>query len=82
MGSRFTCVKLAVLEKLVKRGEIKPEDRTVVISTAHGLKFTDFKVDYHESKLDGLSSDFANPPTYLSADASAVKQEIMRRLEL
>ncbi|MGB5974632.1 MAG: threonine synthase, partial [Nodosilinea sp.] len=51
----FTCphtgVALAVLKKLVNRGLIKPSDRTVVISTAHGLKFTDFKVKYHESAL-------------------------------
>ncbi|MEM7783408.1 MAG: threonine synthase [Planctomycetota bacterium] len=82
----FTCphtgVALAVLEKLVKRGEIKPDDRTVIISTAHGLKFTDFKVGYHESKLDGITSQFANPPVYLDASAKAVKEEIKKRLQL
>jgi threonine synthase len=40
----FTCphtgVALAVLKKLINRGLIKASDRTVVISTAHGLKFT------------------------------------------
>ncbi|HYW88581.1 MAG TPA: threonine synthase, partial [Chloroflexota bacterium] len=41
-----TGVALAALEKLVRRGEIKPHQRTVVISTANGLKFTDFKVRY------------------------------------
>ena len=71
-----TGVALAVLEKLIRRGEIKSTDRTVVISTAHGLKFTDFKVGYHESKLEGLTSENANPPTYLSADPAAVKAEI------
>lgn len=82
----FTCphtgVALAVLEKLVKRGQIKPSDRTVVISTAHGLKFTDFKVDYHESKLENLDSTHANPPTYLPATTQAVKEEIKKRLSL
>ena len=82
----FTCphtgVALAVLEKLVARGEIKSTDRTVVISTAHGLKFTDFKVGYHESKLDGISCDVANPPVYLSADTQTVKDEIKKRLGL
>ena len=80
----FTCphtgVALAVLEKLIKRGEIKSDDRTVVISTAHGLKFTDFKVGYHDSKLEGLQTPSANPPTYLSADTSVVKEEIKKRL--
>ncbi len=82
----FTCphtgVALAVLEKLVNRGEIKSSDRVVVISTAHGLKFTDFKVGYHESKLDGIESASANPPTYLAADSGLVKDEIKRRLSL
>ena len=77
-----TGVALAVLEKLVKRGEIKPNDRTVVISTAHGLKFTDFKVGYHESKLDGVNSEHANPPVYLDASAAKVKEVIKQRLGL
>lgn len=82
----FTCphtgVALAVLEKLVKRGEIKSDDRVVVLSTAHGLKFTDFKVGYHESKLEGIVSASANPPTYLAANSAAVKEEIKKRLGL
>ncbi|MCK4832468.1 MAG: threonine synthase, partial [Anaerolineales bacterium] len=41
-----TGVALAVLFKLVERGEIQSSDRVVVISTAHGLKFTGFKVGY------------------------------------
>ena len=80
----FTCphtgVALAVLEKLVNRGVIKPKDRTVVISTAHGLKFTDFKVGYHESTLEGISSESANPPVYLKANTQIVKDEIEKRL--
>lgn len=80
----FTCphtgVALAVLSKLIKRGEIKPTDKTVVISTAHGLKFTDFKVAYHESKLEEVTSEYANPAVHLPADADAVKAEIEQRL--
>ncbi len=80
----FTCphtgVALAVLRKLIKQGIIKSNDKTVVISTAHGLKFTDFKVGYHEKSLDGVTSQYANPATHLPADASAVKDEIAKRL--
>jgi len=75
-----TGVAMAVLKKLVANGTIKKSDRTVVISTAHGLKFTDFKVNYHESKL-AMDCTMANPPKYLPADASAVKDEIAKRLE-
>jgi threonine synthase len=46
-----TGVALAALFKMVERGEIKSSDRVVVISTAHGLKFTGFKVGYHEGTL-------------------------------
>jgi threonine synthase len=44
----FTCprtgVALTALQKLRDRGVIRPNDRTVVLSTAHGLKFTQSKV--------------------------------------
>ncbi len=81
----FTCphtgVALAVLKKLVARKVIAADDRVVVVSTAHGLKFTDFKVRYHESDLAGISSRHANPPVYVAADAAAVREVILRRLE-
>src|SRR4051812_39648307 len=54
----FSCphtgVALAALEKLATNGTIKKGDSVVVISTANGLKFTAFKVGYHESKLPGV----------------------------
>ena len=82
----YTCphtgVALAVLFKLVQRGEIQRTDRVVVISTAHGLKFTGFKVGYHEGSLDEVESEHANPPVYLKADPRVVKETIARKLEL
>jgi len=71
-----TGVALAVLHKLIQRGVIKASDRTVVISTAHGLKFTDFKVGYHQQTLPGIASRFANPPIYLPADPERVRRSI------
>ena len=62
-----TGVALAVLFKLIKRGDIQKDDRVVVISTAHGLKFTDFKVGYHDSALQDVISRHANPPVELPA---------------
>jgi threonine synthase len=82
----YTCphtgVALGALFKLVERGEIRASDRVVVISTAHGLKFTGFKVGYHEGKLDEVESELANPPVYLPADAAVVKDAIARKLQL
>jgi threonine synthase len=71
-----TGVALAVLLKLLERGEVKASDRVVVISTAHGLKFTDFKVGYHDQTLEGVVPRFANPPLELPADYAAVSDAI------
>ena len=48
-------VALAALMKLRERGVIGPDDRTVVVSTAHGLKFTQSKVAYHTQSIEGLA---------------------------
>lgn len=69
-----TGVALAVLFKLVERGQVLPEHRVVVISTAHGLKFTGFKVGYHENTLSGVTPRHANPPLELPADGDAVRR--------
>ncbi len=39
-----TGVALAAMLKLAARGDIHRRDRVVVLSTANGLKFTDFKI--------------------------------------
>jgi threonine synthase len=76
-----TGVALAVLFKLLGRGEIKPSERVIVISTAHGLKFTDFKVGYHDRKLDGVASRHGNPLIELPADMQVVSQAIDHAVE-
>jgi len=76
----YTCpqtgVALAALLKLVERGKIKADDRVVVISTAHGLKFTRFKVGYHEETLEHVVARYANPPVELPAALGAVNDAI------
>jgi threonine synthase len=71
-----TGVALAVFFKLVERGEIQASDRVVVISTAHGLKFTGFKVGYHDQTLKDVAARHANPPLELPADYSVVSRAI------
>jgi threonine synthase len=71
-----TGVALAALMKLVARGEIAARERVVVISTASGLKFTDFKVRYHEGALAGVRPAWANRPVELAADYDAVRRAI------
>ncbi|MBI3923429.1 MAG: threonine synthase [Armatimonadetes bacterium] len=55
-----TAVALSALLKLVNRGEIKSTDRVIVISTASGLKFPDFKIGYHTRQLTGVAPRHAN----------------------
>ena len=71
-----TGVALAVLTKLVARGEIASTERVVVISTANGLKFTDFKLQYHERRLAGVASTHANAPVELPNEYDAVRRAI------
>ena len=76
-----TGVALAATAKLSKRGTIRPGDRVVVISTAHGLKFTDFKVRYHSMTLEGIAPELPNPPIELPARYETVRDEMMRQIE-
>src|SRR5262245_4154313 len=76
-----TGVALAATRKLVERGTIRPDDRVVVISTAHGLKFVDFKVRYHEMRLEGIESQDPNPPIELPADYGIVRERMLREIE-
>jgi threonine synthase len=71
-----TGVALAVLKKLVARGDVGGGQRVVVISTANGLKFTDFKIGYHEGALPGIKSHRANQPVVLPNDYDAVLRAI------
>jgi len=76
-----TGVALAALFKLVKKGVIKRNEKVVVISTAHGLKFTDFKRRYHESKIRGIKPHYVNLPVETSAKYDKVRDVILRELE-
>jgi len=80
----YTCpqtgVALAALLKLIDRGKIRGDDRLVVISTAHGLKFTRFKVGYHEGDLESVVARYANPPLELPPDLNAVNKAIDQSL--
>ncbi len=80
----YTCphtgVALAAMFKLAKRGVIKKTDRVVVISTAHGLKFSDFKYKYHLNKLP-FKSDHANVPVETEPKLSSIMRAIDRHLK-
>ncbi len=52
-----------------------------VISTAHGLKFPDFKVGYHQGRLAEVASSHSNLPIELPARADAVREALASRLQ-
>ena len=72
-------VALAVLIKLLKAGKIDKSERVVVISTAHGLKFVEMKVKYHQKELD-FPCRHANQPIELPARLDAVKDALKHTL--
>lgn len=86
-GDRFglfndphTGVALACVRKLQSRGDIRQEDSVVVISTAHGLKFQEFKSGYHENRLAGVSGRHRNEIVTLPAQVDRVRSAIDARL--
>ncbi|HXR05102.1 MAG TPA: pyridoxal-phosphate dependent enzyme, partial [Verrucomicrobiae bacterium] len=75
-----TGVALAALIKLLKAGKIDKSERVVVISTAHGLKFVEMKVKYHQKELD-FPCRYANQPIELPARLDAVKDALKKALK-
>ncbi|HWE30977.1 MAG TPA: threonine synthase [Polyangia bacterium] len=71
-----TGVALAALIKLRASGVIDPKERVVVVSTANGLKFTDFKIRYHERALEGVEGNYVNRPVELPNDYDAVRRAV------
>ncbi|MCY3723083.1 MAG: threonine synthase [Candidatus Poribacteria bacterium] len=76
-----TGVALAVLIKMVERKQIRPDDRVIVISTANGLKFPDFKGAYHDITPGEPPPRYLNTPLELEADYEKVLQQISMHLD-
>ncbi|MBK49656.1 MAG: threonine synthase, partial [Chloroflexi bacterium] len=63
-----TGVALASLMKLLDSGTIQKNEKVIVLSTANGLKFTDFKSGYHDRSLSGINIQLDNSPIEVSSD--------------
>jgi threonine synthase len=78
----YTCphtgVALACLHKLRQRGLVEPGQRVVVVSTANGLKFTEFKLAYHERRIAGVNATGANDPITMEPDVERIAEAISR----
>jgi threonine synthase len=75
-----TGTALAALRKLVEGKTIRRDERVVVISTAHGLKFADQKTAYHTGVLDGVRPTHANRPVEVEPDLARVTDAIARHV--
>lgn len=65
----YTYVALTVLFKLGNGGVIiKPTGRTIMVRIAHGLKFTQSKIDYHSKNIKDLACQFSNPLMQVKVD--------------
>jgi threonine synthase len=70
---------LAGIRQAVRDGQLGPRDRVVLVSTAHGLKFTEFKVRYHEGQLPDVTSRCRNEPIVLAPSVDAVRKAVTAR---
>jgi threonine synthase len=75
-----TGVALAVATKLVQSRVIPQSSRVVVISTAHGLKFAEFKTKFHQGQLPEVNPKLQNLPIDVPADIAAVRAAIDGRI--
>jgi threonine synthase len=71
-----TGVAIACATKLRTRGIIGAADRVVVVSTASALKFTEFKLGYHERRLPEVDARLANTPITLAPDLELVAKHL------
>ena len=74
---------LAVLEKLLDQGMIGKADKVRVISSAHGLKFPDFKSRYHSDGLGDLEvvPRYRNDLREVAADYDKVRDLVLDELD-
>jgi len=75
-----TGVALAVTMKLAKNRVIQKGSRVVIISTAHGLKFVDFKLRFHQGQIEGGDASLRNLPIEVASNIDAVRAVIDGRL--
>ena len=75
-----TGVALAATIKLVKANVISRASCVVVISTAHGLKFAEFKTKFHQGQLPEVDPSLQNNLIEVPADLATVRAAIDGRI--
>lgn len=75
-----TGVALGALIKMNQDNKIRKEEKVVVVSTAHGLKFSEFKVNYHEKKNPEVEPKYANLMLECEAKIDGVRRLLDKEL--
>jgi threonine synthase len=65
-----TGVALGALLQMVDAKAVSKRERIIVVSTAHGLKFSEFKMRYHQEQIKGITSRYANPISECAPDVA------------
>jgi threonine synthase len=67
-----SCATVAGLKRLVSEGVIAPHETICGILTGHVLKDPDVVIGYHRGTLDGIRSNYANPPVAAGSSLESV----------
>ncbi|TGL12129.1 threonine synthase [Leptospira meyeri] len=76
-----TGVALAALLKSVESGVVGKGESVVVISTANGLKFTEFKLAYHEGKIPNIDERLKNSIQPCQPNLNGVMEILAKQLK-
>ncbi|MEO7423920.1 MAG: threonine synthase [Fibrobacteria bacterium] len=76
-----TGVAIGALMQMVDEKAVSRKDRIVVVSTAHGLKFSEFKTKYHKAELLGVMAKYANPISECPPETDKVRAILEKRFK-
>ncbi len=75
-----TGVALGAFINLIEKKIISKKEKIVIISTAHGLKFSEFKINYHTNNTKSFKPKFANEIIKLPKDLDLIKKTLKKKL--
>ncbi len=71
-----SCATVAGVKKLVEKGIIKKDESVVGILTGNVLKDPDVIINYHQGKLEGIKSNYANKMVKIKPTLEEVKKAL------
>jgi threonine synthase len=71
-----SAASVAGIQKLISKGEIKPNEDVVAVLTGHLLKDPTSVIAYHEGSLVHIHSPYANKPQLIPSDFAVFATQI------